>query len=118
MRTYCSHESEVLVEEVYTPAPAYVKTTTDQEEVAELMKNYDLNAIAVVDNDLRLVGIITIDDIVDIIEEEATEDIHKMAGMNVTATSYFHTSPFVFIKEQIALALWPFVVTKSKCVGS
>ncbi len=94
-------ESEVLVEEVYTPAPAYVKTTTDQEEVAELMKNYDLNAIAVVDNDLRLVGIITIDDIVDIIEEEATEDIHKMAGMNVTATSYFHTSPFVFIKNRL-----------------
>ncbi len=94
-------ESEVLVEEVYTPAPAYVKTTTDQEEVAELMKNYDLNAIAVVDNDLRLVGIITIDDIVDIIEEEATEDIHKMAGMNVTATSYFHTSPFVFVKNRL-----------------
>jgi len=94
-------ESEVLVEEVYTPAPAYVKTTTDQEEVAELMKNYDLNAIAVVDNDLRLVGIITIDDIVDIIEEEATEDIHKMAGMNVTATSYFHTSPSVFIKNRL-----------------
>lgn len=94
-------ESEVLVEEVYTPDPVYVKTTTDQEEVAELMKNYDLNAIAVVDNDLRLVGIVTIDDIVDIIEEEATEDIHKMAGMNVTSTSYFHTSPFVFIKNRL-----------------
>lgn len=94
-------EPEVSVEEVFTPDPPYVKTTTDQEEVAELMKKYDLNAIAVVDNDMRLVGVIIIDDIVDIIEEEATEDIHRMAGMNVTTTSYFHTSPLVFIKNRL-----------------
>ncbi len=94
-------EPETTIEEIFDPNPIYVKTTTDQEEVAELMKRYDLNAIAVVDNDLRLVGIIVIDDIVDIIEEEATEDIHKMAGMTATSTSYFHTSPWVYIKNRL-----------------
>lgn len=94
-------EPDTLVDEIFTPDPPYVKTTTDQEEVAELMKRYDLNAIAVVDNDMRLVGVVIIDDIVDIIEEEATEDIHRMAGMNVTTTSYFHTSPLVFIKNRL-----------------
>ncbi|WP_448375205.1 magnesium transporter [Fervidobacterium sp.] len=94
-------EPDTVIEEIYTPEPIYVKTLTDQEEVAELMKRYDLNAIAVVDNDMRLVGIVTIDDIVDIIDEEATEDIHKMAGMSVTTTSYFHTSPLIFIKNRL-----------------
>lgn len=94
-------DPETTIEEIFDPNPIYVKTTTDQEEVAELMKRYDLNAIAVVDNDLRLVGIIVIDDIVDIIEEEATEDIHKMAGMTATSTSYFHTSPWVYIKNRL-----------------
>ncbi|MEN3042914.1 MAG: magnesium transporter [Fervidobacterium sp.] len=94
-------EPDTLVEEIFTPDPPYVKTTTDQEEVAEIMKKYDLNAIAVVDNDMRLVGVIIIDDIVDIIEEEATEDIHRMAGMSETRTSYFHTSPLVFIKNRL-----------------
>lgn len=94
-------EPETLIDEIFDDNLIYVKTTTDQEEVAELMKKYDLNAIAVVDNDMRLVGVIVIDDIVDIIEEEATEDIHRMAGMNVTTTSYFHTSPLLFIKNRL-----------------
>lgn len=94
-------DPETTIEEIFDPNPIYVKTTTDQEEVAELMKRYDLNAIAVVDNDLRLVGIIVIDDIVDIIEEEVTEDIHKMAGMTATSTSYFHTSPWIYIKNRL-----------------
>jgi magnesium transporter len=94
-------EPDTLIEEIYTPDPIYVKTNTDQEEVAELMKKYDLNAIPVVDNDMRLVGIITIYDIVDVIDEEATEDIHKMAGMSFTTTSYFHTSPLILIKNRL-----------------
>lgn len=58
------------------------KTETPQEEVIRLMKRYDLIAIPVVDREDRLVGIITIDDVVDIIEEEATEDIQKLAGVS------------------------------------
>ncbi|MEJ5257887.1 MAG: magnesium transporter [Fervidobacterium sp.] len=94
-------DPDTPIEEIYSPDPVYVKTTTDQEEVATIMKKYDLNAIAVVDNDLRLVGIVTVDDIVDIIDEEATEDIHKMAGMSAIQTSYFHTPILVFIKNRL-----------------
>jgi magnesium transporter len=59
-----------------------VKTETPQEEVARLMKRYDLLAIPVVDREDRLVGIITIDDVVDILEEEATEEIQKLVGVS------------------------------------
>jgi magnesium transporter len=57
-------------------------TETPQEEVAQLMKRYDLIAVPVVDREDRLVGIVTIDDVVDILEEEATEDIQKLAGVS------------------------------------
>ncbi|ABR55348.1 magnesium transporter [Methanococcus vannielii SB] len=94
-------EPKTFIEEIYTPNSPYVRTTTDQEDVATIMKKLDLNAIATVDNDFRLVGVITIDDIVDVIEEEFTEDIHKMAGISTIKTSYFHTSPFSFIKNRL-----------------
>lgn len=59
----------------------YVSTQTDQEEVAGLFKKYDCNVMPVVDSENRLVGIITVDDIVDVIEHEATEDMKKMAAI-------------------------------------
>ena len=58
-----------------------VQTETPQEEAAQVMKRYDLLAVPVVDREDRLVGILTIDDMVDILEEEATEDFHKIAGV-------------------------------------
>ncbi|MBO6111994.1 MAG: magnesium transporter [Lachnospiraceae bacterium] len=58
-----------------------VNTLDDQEEVAKLFQKYDFNSMPVVDGENRLVGIITVDDIVDIIQEEATEDIEKMAAI-------------------------------------
>ncbi len=60
--------------------PISARTSTDREEVARLMARYDLNALAVLDEEDRLVGRITIDDMVDVIEEEASEDIFKLAG--------------------------------------
>ncbi len=64
-------------------AAKVIRTTTDtpQREVAKIMKRYDLIALPVVDKEDRLVGIVTIDDVVDIIDEEATEDIQKLAGV-------------------------------------
>jgi magnesium transporter len=61
-----------------------IKARTDmtQEEVAQILKRYDLIAIPVVDREDRLVGIVTIDDVIDILEEEATEDIQKLAGVS------------------------------------
>ncbi|MDP6483155.1 MAG: CBS domain-containing protein, partial [Nitrospinota bacterium] len=57
-----------------------VSTDTDQEEVARLVERYDLLAVPVVDPENRLVGIVTVDDIIDVLRAEATEDILKMAG--------------------------------------
>lgn len=73
---------DVLIRDIAGDRVVKVKTETPQEEVALVMKRYDLIALPVVDREDRLVGIITIDDVVDIIEEEATEDIQKLAGVS------------------------------------
>ncbi|MBD2388611.1 magnesium transporter [Cylindrospermum sp. FACHB-282] len=73
---------EVLIRDISSDRVIKVKTEASQEEVAQIMKRYDLIAIPVVDREDRLVGIITIDDVVDILEEEATEDIQKLAGVS------------------------------------
>lgn len=73
---------EVLIRDIASDRVIKVRTETSQEEVAQIMKRYDLIAIPVVDREDRLVGIITIDDVIDIMEEEATEDIQKLAGVS------------------------------------
>ncbi|HLP89799.1 MAG TPA: magnesium transporter [Nostocaceae cyanobacterium] len=72
----------VLIKDIASSRVIRVKTETPQEEVARIMQRYDLIAIPVVDRENRLVGIVTIDDVIDIIEEEATEDIQKLAGVS------------------------------------
>ncbi|MBD2461100.1 magnesium transporter [Oscillatoria sp. FACHB-1407] len=72
----------VLVRDVASDRVIKAYTEMPQEQVAQLMKRYDLIAVPVVDREDRLVGIITIDDVVDILEEEATEDIQKLAGVS------------------------------------
>lgn len=88
--------SEIMDESIFT-----VNTHIDQEEVANTMKDYDLTSIAVVDSENKLVGIITIDDIIDIIEQETTEDIEKMAGITPTDKSYLKLSIFEIWKSRI-----------------
>ena len=78
-----------------------VKTHEDKEEVAQMFSKYDLSAIPVVDNDDRMVGIITFDDVMDVIEEEATEDIEKMAAILPTDKPYFQTGVVETWKHRI-----------------
>jgi magnesium transporter len=70
------------IEEIYEPAVQMVKTSTASEEVAEIMQKYDLVVLPVVDQLGRLVGRITIDDVVDVIREEAEKDIQRMSGIS------------------------------------
>jgi magnesium transporter len=70
-----------LIRDLASDRVIKVRTDMPQEEVAQLMKRYDLIAVPVVDREDRLVGIVTIDDVVDILEEEATEDMQKLAGV-------------------------------------
>ncbi|KPU27477.1 magnesium transporter [Caloranaerobacter sp. TR13] len=79
----------------------YVNTHDDQEEIAYLFKKYDLMAIPVVDKEGRLTGIITIDDIVDVIEQENTEDFQKMAAMSPSEEEYLETSVLTLAKHRI-----------------
>jgi magnesium transporter len=72
---------EIRMEDIMNPDVLRVTAGTDQEEVAQLMTRYDLSALPVVDNDNELIGVITHDDILDVVAEEATEDIYRLASV-------------------------------------
>ena len=78
-----------------------VNTHTDQEEVAKMMSKYNLLAIPDVDGDNRMVGIVTFDDAMDVVEEEATEDMEIMAGMTPSDKTYLRSSPFELFLHRI-----------------
>jgi magnesium transporter len=90
---------EALIRDIASDRVIKVRTDTSQEATAQLMKRYDLLAVPVVDREDRLVGIITIDDVVDILEEEATEDIQKIAGASGDETTL--SSPQVTIRKRL-----------------
>lgn len=69
-------------------------TDTDQEEIAHLFRQYDILALPIVDRENRLVGIVTVDDVMEVMEDEATEDISLMAAVTPTEKPYLKTSPF------------------------
>lgn len=79
----------------------FANTLDDKEEVALQINKYDLLAIPVVDKENRLVGIVTVDDAIDVMEEEATEDIEKMAAILPSEHSYFKTNVFETFKARI-----------------
>ena len=79
----------------------YATTSMDQEEVANIFKKYDITIMPVVDSEKRLVGIITIDDIVDVLEEEATEDMKKMAAIIPVDKPYNKVTIFETFKSRI-----------------
>lgn len=82
------------LEAILKPSFATCVVNTDQEDVAETVRRYDLNAIPVLNDDNRLIGIITVDDIVDVIQEEANEDISLQAGVTPLKQSYLETPVF------------------------
>lgn len=90
-----------------------VKTNEDQEQVAQLFKTYDLVSMPVVDKENRLVGIITIDDVIDIIEQENTEDFQKMAAMEPNEEPYLKTPALSLAKHRI---MWLLVLMISATV--
>ncbi len=94
-------QPDVLIRDIMTPNPVSVYTHDDQEEAASIAFKYDLLAVPVVDAENRLVGIITIDDLMDVFEEEVTEDIHRMAGMEELPESYFNTRMGVLFRSRM-----------------
>ncbi len=95
------YDDNKLVEEVMDDAVISVQTNEDQEEVAALFRKYDVNVMPVVDDETRLVGVITVDDVVDVIDQENTEDFHIMAAMNPSDEEYLKESVFSLAKHRI-----------------
>lgn len=88
-------------------------TTQDQEEVVETFNKYDLLSLPVVDHEDRLVGIVTVDDVVDVMEQEATEDFEKMAAMLPSEKPYLRTSVLELAKNRIP---WLFILMLTSMV--
>lgn len=94
-------DSDDKIMDIVTTDTICVRTTVDQEEVGKLFKKYDLTVMPVVDLEDRLVGIITIDDVMDIMEEETTEDIEKMAAISPTDKPYLDVGVFSTWKARV-----------------
>ncbi len=107
LRKLILSSDDMLIEDLMKKEFISVNTLDDQENIAHLFKKYDLLSIPVTDNEKRLVGIITIDDIVDIIDQENTEDFQKMAAMEPNEEEYLKTSVWELAKHRI---LWLLVL--------
>ena len=106
IRTLLLSNDDDILENVMTTNPLFVKTTDDREYASSLFMKYDLTALPVVDNESRLVGIITIDDIVDVIQEENTEDFEIMAAMSPSEKPYLKTSFFKLAGNRVPWLLF------------
>ncbi len=115
LRTLLLSKDEEKVSDIMEDDVIFVRTLDDQEDTANIFKKYNLIALPVVDNEQRLVGIITVDDIVDVIEEENTEDIEKMSALLPSEDQYLKTSVFTLSKNRI---IWLLVLMISGTLSS
>ena len=101
LRTLILADDEVLIDSLMDTNIISVNTMDDQEKVAETVREYDLMTIPVVDNEHRLVGIITADDVMDVIEDENTEDFEKMAALTPAEDEYLKMTPWQLAKNRL-----------------
>ena len=96
-----AESDDTEIREIMTEAVISVNTQDDQEEVAKMFSKYNFLALPVVDTESRMVGIVTFDDAMDVMEEEATEDMEIMAAMTPSEKSYLKSTPFDLYKHRI-----------------
>ena len=101
VKTLLLSDEEASIEDVMETNVIYVYTTEDRETVANLFHKYNFIALPVVDEEQRLVGIVTVDDALDVMQEEYTEDIEKMAAITPSGKPYLKTSVFALWKARI-----------------
>ena len=110
-------EDDLIISELMEHDLIYVQTHDDQEVIANIFKKYDFLSLPVVDNESRIVGIITIDDVVDVIEEETTEDFQKMAAINPSDEEYMDVRSFDLAKRRVGwLVILMFSATISEYI--
>ncbi len=105
LRTILFEEDDVLIKDIMDIDVIYATVYDDQERVAKLMQRYDLTVCPIVNDELRLIGIVTIDDMIDVLEDEVTEDIQKMAAIIPLDGSYLENSLQDILKSRIAWLL-------------
>ncbi len=96
---------ETTLGDIMTRDVVFVHTSTDQEEVARTIQRYDILAVPVVDREDRIVGVVTVDDVIDIIEEEATEDIYALGGVQSDGDNYFQTGLVTVARRRVVWLL-------------
>ena len=96
-----AEDDDIKIEDIMLTNMIFVNTRTDQEEVARMFSKYNFLALPVVDAENRMVGIVTFDDAMDVMEEEATEDIELMSGITPSEKPYLKSSPFDLFKNRI-----------------
>ena len=96
-----AEDDDMLISDLMITDLISVNTHTDQEEVASMFSKYDFLAMPVVDNENRMVGIVTVDDAIDVMEEEATEDIERMGGMLPSEKTYLKSTVWELFKNRI-----------------
>ncbi|UZQ55005.1 magnesium transporter [Trichothermofontia sichuanensis B231] len=105
LRDLVTAQPHQTVGEIMTRDVIFVNTDTDQEEVAHLIQRYDFLAVPVVDREQRLVGIVTVDDVIDILEEEVTEDIYTLGGVQSGGDDYFQTNLLTVARRRVVWLL-------------
>jgi magnesium transporter len=101
LKEMLTRNEDSLIDEIMETDIISVNTKDDREEVVKVFSKYDLSVVPVVNEQFCLVGIITVDDVIDVIEEEATEDIQRMAGITPFEGSYLQTSVWDMFKSRI-----------------
>lgn len=115
LRDLVTAQPEQTVGEIMTRDAIFVHTDTDQEEVARTIQRYDFLAMPVVDREQRLVGIVTVDDVIDILEQETTEDIYTLGGVQGGGDNYFQTNLLVVARKRV---VWLFVLLLTNTMTS
>jgi magnesium transporter len=90
---------ETRISEIMDPDVIRISTGTDQEQVAQIMSDYDFSVLPVVDQDQKLVGIVTVDDVLDVVQDEATEDIHRLGAAPVDI-DYVRANPWLLFRKR------------------
>lgn len=101
LRTLVTSEEDLIIEDIMEDEVIHVNTHDDQEIVANVFRRYGFLALPVVDNENRLTGIITVDDIMDVMEQEATEDFQIMAAMSPSEEAYLNTRVLTLAKHRL-----------------
>ncbi|NRB09644.1 MAG: magnesium transporter [Richelia sp.] len=106
LRELVVSQPEKTMGEIMTREVLFVETDTDQEDVARLIQRYDFLALPVVDKEQRLVGIVTVDDVIDVLEEETTEDIYALGGgVQSGGDNYFQTDLLTVARKRVVWLL-------------